>query len=85
MSRIYIYPKEDYSTLESPNPYVEKTEKILETRHRIVNKKPNNWVLNMVYYLFKTDIYFFNWIENLSMKLIGKIESSLFFVFIHIA
>ena len=85
MSRIYIYPKEDYSTLESPNPYVEKTEKILETRHRIVNKKPNNWVLNMVYYLFKTDIYFFNWIENLSMKRFGKIQSILFFVFIHIA
>jgi glycosyltransferase involved in cell wall biosynthesis len=81
-----MYPKEDYETLESPNPYVPNVENALSKKHTIINKTPSSiGILNMILHLFKVDVYFFNWIENLSMKRFGKIQAMLFFPFIVVA
>lgn len=86
MKRIYMYPKNDYETLESPNPYVLNVEKSLSEKHRIINEKPNtSGVFEFFTYLFKSDVYFFNWIEDVSVKRYGKIQAILFPVFLVVA
>ncbi len=83
MKRIYMYPKNDYKTLESPNPYVLNVEKSLSEKHRIINETPNtSGVMEFFMYLRKSDVYFFNWIEDVSIKRYGKIQAILFPVFL---
>lgn len=86
MSRIYMYPKNDYATLESPNPYVLHMEDSLSEKHTIINKYPNTkGVIELFFYLFRTDIFFFNWIEDVAVKRYGKIQAILFPFFLILA
>lgn len=75
MKRIYIYPKNDYQTLEVPNPYVLNVEKSLATKHTFSNNSPNlRGILELFVYLGKTDVYFFNWIEDVAIKRFGLLQ-----------
>lgn len=86
MKRIYMYPKNDYETLESPNPYVQHVEAVLQEKHRIINERPNSiGVMEFFLYLFRADIFFFNWIEDVSVKRFGKIQAVLLPVFLFFA
>lgn len=86
MRRFYIYPKLDPTKLVSPNPYVKNLEKALESDYNIVNKYPIKYGIFELYrFFFRTDIYLFNWIEDLPSKRCGKIQSSLFILFLWIA
>jgi len=81
-----MYPKNDYETLESPNPYVLHVEDSLSEKHTIINKNPNTkGVIELFIFLLKTDIFFFNWIEDVSVKKYGKIQAVLFPVFLFLA
>jgi beta-1,4-mannosyltransferase len=83
MSKIYMYPKNDYATLESPNPYVLNLEASLSEKHIIVNQNPNTkGVIELFNYIFRADIFFFNWIEDVSLKRYGKLQSILFILFL---
>jgi beta-1,4-mannosyltransferase len=81
-----MYPKNDYATLESPNPYVQNLEKALSDHHTIINQKPNyHGVIELFSYLFRADIFFFNWIEDVSVKRFGKIQQLIFPLFLFLA
>ncbi len=75
MSRIYLYPKNDYKTLDSPNPYMLNVESALSDKHVIINKSPNRiGILDLFKFLPATDIYFLNWIEDVPVKRFGILQ-----------
>lgn len=81
-----MYPKNNYETLESPNPYVLNLEDALSETHDIVNKKPNrSGVLELYLYLFKADIFFFNWIEDAPTKRFGEVQFVALVIFLFLA
>lgn len=77
-NRVYIFPMKSVEKLKSENPYILHLSLGLSSYFNIVNYgKQNNWgVLNIPKYLFKSDYFYFNWIEGTS------IIQGLFFVFL---
>jgi beta-1,4-mannosyltransferase len=83
MSSIYFYPKSDPQLDKSSNPYIFYFENSLLKNHNIVNKTINKkGVLDLFKYLFISDIFLFNWIENLASRKLGKLQVSAFIVFL---
>jgi hypothetical protein len=81
MLNLYFYPKIDYRATQSPNPYIFHFEEALERHYHLVNKEYNkNGILDFFKYFFKTDVYILNWIEDLPLYRLGKIQT-LFFMF----
>tara|TARA_R110000796_G_scaffold86056_6_gene186397 strand:- start:8577 stop:9608 length:1032 start_codon:yes stop_codon:yes gene_type:complete len=86
MEKIYFYPQLDYTNLSSPNPYIVDFQRALSSHYTIANKKSNQiGVLDFFKYLFKADIYIFNWIEDLPIYKYGKIQILFFLFFLIIA
>lgn len=66
-----------------PNPYILDFQEALNNDYIIVNKKYNSiGVLNFFRYIFKTDIYIFNWIEDLPVYRYGKLQVLVFLFFL---
>ena len=85
MSKFFIHPNTD-KVIGSPNPYVENFADALSQKHQVVNRHAKNrGVFNFYRYLSQTDIYVFNWIEDLPQKKYGRIQTVLFIVFTFIA
>lgn len=83
MEKIYFYPQFDYTKARSPNPYIVDFQRALSSHYTIINKKSNYiGVLDFFKYLFKTDIYIFNWIEDLPVYRYGKLQSVFFLFFL---
>lgn len=83
MKKIYYYPKVDLKNSGSQNPYILDFEKALSKYHTISNKKINTiGVLDFFKYLFISDIYVFNWIEDISKYKYGKIQVVVFALFL---
>jgi beta-1,4-mannosyltransferase len=81
--RIYFYPKIDVEATQSPNPYILDFEQALRKHNTIVNEKNNNkGVLDFILFFRKTDAYIFNWIEDLPIYRLGKIQAVVFFFFL---
>lgn len=81
MVKVYLYPKNDIGTVEFSNPYMLNFEKSLSKYYNIVNKSNNKiGVLDLFRHFFKSDIYIFNWIEDLPFYRYGKLQI-IFFVF----
>lgn len=71
---------------ESENPYMEDLEGALSPFYEVVNKRPTkNGVINLFRYLFKADIFYFNWIENIPIRRFGKFQFVVFLLFLIIA
>lgn len=86
MQRIYFYPKINYQSSESPNPYISDFENALSENNKIVNKKFNKkGVLDFFKYLFSVDIYVLNWIEDLVSYRFGKVQTIAFCFFLLIS
>lgn len=86
MEKIYIYPQFDYTTADSPNPYIVDFQRALSSHYKIVNKQSNHiGVLDFFNYLFKADIYILNWIEDLPIYKYGKIQILFFLLFLGIS
>jgi len=86
MKRIYLYPKSGREKAEANNPFVQNLQQSLSDHFKIVNEELNYiGVLNFYKYFFKTDLYFFNWIEALALKKYGKFQAILFFLFLFLA
>lgn len=86
MKRIYFYPKINYQSSESPNPYISDFENALTNNNQIVNKKYNKkGVLDFFLYVFSADIYILNWIEDLVSYRFGKLQTILFCFFLFIS
>ena len=79
MANIYFYPKGDPKLDESSNPYTLNFEKSLSKNHTIVNKSINKkGVFDLFRYLLKSDIFLFNWIENIPYRRYGKFQVPIF-------
>lgn len=85
MSKFFIHPNTD-KVVGSPNPYIANFSDALSQKHTVVNRHAKNrGVFNLYRYLFQTDIFVFNWIEDLPQKRFGKIQTLLFVVFVLLA
>lgn len=83
MYNIYIYPKTDYQTSLSANPYISDFEKALSKHNRIVNVKYNKvGILDCFRFFFITNVFIFNWIENLPGRRYGKFQVPIFAIFL---
>jgi len=83
MKKIYFHPKMDNETVLSPNPYILDFQDALSKNFVIVNRKYNRrGVLDFFRYIFKTDIYILNWIENVPTLRYGKLQVIVFQFFI---
>ena|ERR1035437_159621 len=79
MDNIYIYPR----IAHDDNPYIKNLENSLSGHYKIINKNyARNGVLDLFTYLFRTDAYFFNWIEDLAVRRYGNIQIITFGLFL---
>ena len=79
MDNIYIYPK----IADDDNPYIKNLENSLSKDYEIINKNIiKNGVLDLFKYILKTDVYFFNWIEDLAMRRYGSGQIIVFLLFL---
>ena len=83
MKTIYFYPQFDYEKEASPNPYIKDFQRSLEGNFKIINHKVNHkGVLDFFQYILRTDIYIFNWIEDLPIYKLGKLQTLFFLIFL---
>lgn len=66
---IYMFPMRDAPALKARNPYVFHLCSGLQEHYTIVNYGNNIRLgaLDIARYFFKTDVFYFNWIENASL------------------
>ncbi|SEJ68898.1 Glycosyltransferase involved in cell wall bisynthesis [Cyclobacterium xiamenense] len=82
MKNIFLYPKHD-RFYGSPNPYIFDFHRELAKKHRVVNKNaPNIGTLNLFVYFFHSEVFLFNWIENLPEKKFGRLQVAGFVFFL---
>lgn len=74
---IYIYPMVPVSQMASKNPYIENLINSISKYSNIVNDKDYSklGIISGYKYLFKTDIFYFNWIENIRFRKFGLMQS----------
>jgi hypothetical protein len=79
--KIYLYPMRSHELLLEHNPYVYNLAQSLAKNYEIVNYGNNNnkGFLDIIPYFLRTEIFFFNWIENISSK---KNVFFMFFIFL---
>jgi len=86
MKNIYFYPQFDYEKEASPNPYIKDFQRSLEGNFYLINQKVNHkGVLDFFQYIQRADIYIFNWIEDLPIYKLGKLQTLFFLLFLVIA
>lgn len=86
MKNIYFYPQFDYEKEASPNPYIKDFQKSMEGNFHIINRKENHkGVLDFFKYIVHTDIYILNWIEDLPIYTLGKLQMLFFLFFLFMA
>lgn len=75
MTKFYFYPKIILKSTDIQNSYINDFEKAIAVHHEVVNKEPNSkGVFDLFNYLSKTDIYLFNWIEDIPCRKMGKLQ-----------
>jgi len=86
MTKFYFYPKITLKPGEVKNSYVDDFENAISVHHEVVNKEPSSkGVLDFFKYLGKTDIYLFNWIEDIPRRKMGKLQVLFFIIFLRLA
>jgi glycosyltransferase involved in cell wall biosynthesis len=82
MYNIYISPK----IINAKNPYIRDLEESLSAHFKIVNEDiKGNTVYSLFKYIFKADIFFLNWIEDLAVRRYGRIQVIAFILFLFCA
>jgi glycosyltransferase involved in cell wall biosynthesis len=81
MKNAYLYPLSARVSGES-NPYLDDFTQCLSNEFSVVNKnKPSNsGIFDMLKYINKIHIVFFNWIEDLPDKKVGMLQTILFLI-----
>lgn len=82
MRRAYVYPYSGRNNSLVHNPYIDNFIEAAKPWFHIVNyqKKSNTGIFDLFQYLFRMDVIFLNWIEDLPDKKYGVLQS-VFFVF----
>ncbi|NBC81811.1 MAG: hypothetical protein GVY19_00365 [Bacteroidetes bacterium] len=80
MKKAYIYPRTARTENIIPNPYIDHFIESLKGKVNFLNsEKPSNiGALDIFKFFNKTNIFFFNWIENLPDKKFGVVQSFIF-------
>jgi glycosyltransferase involved in cell wall biosynthesis len=80
---IFVYPIVPKRLSATQNPYMDDLIRSLENNGwNVINKLDDrrHGVFSIFNYFFSTDIYYFNWIENLPQKKLGLIQTILFLI-----
>lgn len=86
MTNVYLYRRINFDYTRYPNPYIFNLEDSLSQYFNIVNKNDNKiGVADLFRYLFRTKIFFFNWIEILPQAKLGKFQVVIFRLFLVLA
>jgi glycosyltransferase involved in cell wall biosynthesis len=83
---IYLYPITSRGGFDSGNPYINDLARELEKSYNVINlnKPSSSGILQMFRCFFKTDIAFFNWIENLPDRKGGSLQVFLLKILIYL-
>jgi beta-1,4-mannosyltransferase len=76
---IYLYPITPYTYSFGANDYIIKKSDCLSGDFSIINSQTRIGILDIVLKFFKTDILYFNWIEDLADKSFGYLQVLLLF------
>jgi beta-1,4-mannosyltransferase len=80
---IYLYPITPHTFLDGANDYILRKGTCLSEDFLIINSATRAGILDIVIKFFKTDVIYFNWIEDLADKRFGYLQVIvLFFVLI---
>jgi beta-1,4-mannosyltransferase len=80
---IYLYPITPHTFSEGANDYILRKGHCLSEDFLIINSATRTGILDIVLKFFKTDVIYFNWIEDLADKRFGYLQVMvLFFVLI---
>lgn len=83
MTKFYFYPKIKLKASDIQNLYAKDFENAIAVYHEVVNKEVNaKGVIDFFKHLSNTDVYLFNWIEDLPRRKFGKLQVFLFMLFI---
>jgi beta-1,4-mannosyltransferase len=83
MLRVFFYGRIGFEDAEDPNPYISDLVNSLSQNFEIANKKDYKiGVLGLFRYLFRADIFYLNWIENIPNNRFGSLQSLAFFLFL---
>jgi len=82
MKRVYMYPMKEIHELRGKHPYQYNLVTQLAQYFSVSNygRKPRRGIKDVSAYFFKSDIFYYNWVENLSRK-----TEVFYFVFFFIA
>jgi beta-1,4-mannosyltransferase len=84
-TRVYIYPFTTYHLSEGSNQYIVKLRAEINRHHVISNSNPTSLgLLDLLFKFFKTDVFYFNWIEDLPNKRGGRVQTIVLFLFLKI-
>ncbi len=76
---VFLYPFNDIQKTSMKNSYQDNFIRNLENNPiKIVNKQTKYGVLDIITYFNKTDIFYFNFIENLPQRKFGLLQSLIF-------
>ena len=79
---VFLYPFNDIQKTSMKNSYQDNFIRNLENNPiKIVNKQTKYGIFDIIAHFNKTDIFYFNFIENLPQRRFGLLQS-LFFLFI---
>src|SRR4051812_35353757 len=77
---IYLYPITPHTFAEGANDYIIKKSNCLSEDFMLVNSATKAGILDIVFKLFKTDVIYFNWIEDLADKSFGYLQVVILFM-----
>ena len=83
MTKLYFYPKIILKSSDVQNSYINDFENAIAVHHEVVNKEANSkGVVDFFKYISKTDIFLFNWIEDIPRRKMGKLQVLFFVLFL---
>jgi beta-1,4-mannosyltransferase len=77
---IYLYPITPYTFAVGANDYIIRKSNCLNEEFSIINSGTRIGLLDIVLKFFKTDILYFNWIEDVADKNFGYLQVALLFI-----
>ncbi len=85
MKKIYLYPLSARLKTGIYNPYMDDLEQALSNIYHVINAKKHSrtGIADILIYLHKTNIIYFNWIEDLPDKKYGSLQTYGLFVLLH--
>ncbi|RYY85594.1 MAG: hypothetical protein EOO15_16605 [Chitinophagaceae bacterium] len=72
--RLYLYPYTNFGRYEGANSYIDRLKETLDIPFRVINERTDRGMVHLLRSLPRTDIVYFNWIEDLADKRYGYLQ-----------